>query len=190
MARALDVEAVRGELERRTTEELVSILRNRDEDEWQPEVFAVVAALLEARGLSATEVAAQGPEGSDVVEAQELATVGRYFSPVEAHAHRMALEEAGIKAWVLDEDLGTMYGVGVAPRLQVRSADQAMAREVLDSAPAPASAFPADPAATCPACGSKEVTPGDPVPDSPAPQAKPRRSGQNNCGSCGHTWSV
>jgi hypothetical protein len=144
MARALDVKALGRELEQRPTEELISILRNHDLDEWQPEVFPVVAALLEMRGLSPAEVAALGPEGSDVVEGQELATLARYFSPVEAHAHRMALEEAGIKAWVLDEDLGTMYGVGIGPRLQVRLEDLAAAREVLDSAPAPASAFPAD----------------------------------------------
>jgi hypothetical protein len=155
MTRALDVKALRSELEQRPTEELVSILRNHDDEEWQPEVFDVVAALLEARGLSPAEVVALGPEGRDVVEAQELVTLARYFSPVEAHAHRMALEEAGIKAWVLDEDLGTMYGIGIGPRLQVRAEDEAAAREVLNSAPAPASVFPVDPAAIPPGSGSK-----------------------------------
>jgi len=144
MATAPDLETVRCALERRTTEDLVSILRNHDDDEWRPEVFAVVAALLEARGVSAAEVAALGPEGWDVVESQNLVTVARYFSPIEAHTHRMALEEAGIRAWVLDEDLGTMYGIAVGPRLQVRSEDLSAARAVLDSPPASASALPPD----------------------------------------------
>jgi hypothetical protein len=135
-----DLETVRRELERRTTGDLVSILRNHDEDEWRTEVFEVVAALLEARGVSAAEVARLGPEGSDVMEAQDLITVARYFSPIEAHTYRMALEEAGIRAWVLDEDLGTMYGIAVGPRLQVRSEDLSAARAVLDS-PACASAL-------------------------------------------------
>lgn len=144
MATGPDLETVRRTLERRTTEDLVSILRNHDDDEWRPEVFEVVAALLEARGVSAAEVAALGPEGEDVVEYQDLVTVARYFSPIEAHTHRMALEEAGIRAWVLDEDLGTMYGIAVGPRLQVRSEDLSEARAVLDSPPASASVLPPD----------------------------------------------
>jgi hypothetical protein len=137
-----EVETLRRELDARTTEELVSILRNHDAEEWRPEVFEIVAALLEARGLAPADVARLGPEGVDVVEGQDLVTLARYFSPVEAHMHRMALEEAGIPAWVLDEGLGTFYGIAVGPRLQVRREDLDGARAVLDSPSPLASALP------------------------------------------------
>ena len=136
-----DVETLRRELEARTTEELVSILRNHDEEEWRPEVFAIVAELLEARGIAPADVARLGPEEVDAVEARDLVTLDRYFSPVEAHTHRMALEEAGIPAWVLDEGLGTFYGIAVRPRLQVRREDLDAARALLDS-PSPLASLP------------------------------------------------
>jgi hypothetical protein len=69
-------------------------------------------------------------------------TIANFFSPAEAHVSRMALEEAGIAAWVADEAGGTMYGVGIGARLQVRAEDEGAAREVLSAAAAPAEALP------------------------------------------------
>ena len=97
-----DLDDLRTSLEGRTTEELVSILRNRNEDEWRLEVFDLVASILATRGVSPATVTAMGPEGEEVVEGRPLATVARYFSPAEAHASRMALEAPGIPAWVVD----------------------------------------------------------------------------------------
>ena len=136
---------VRRELEARPTEELVSILRNHDEQQWRPEVFEIVAAILAARGLSPADVVAMGPEGFDVVEGQPLVTIGRYINPLEAQIHRMALEEADLAAWVSDESGGAMFGVGVGSRLQVRAEDEAAARAVLEAAAVPASGLPAEP---------------------------------------------
>jgi len=136
---------VRRELDARPTEELVSILRNRDEQQWRPEVFEIVASILVTRGLSPTDVVAMGPEGVDVVEGQPLVTIGRYFNPLEAHAHRMALEEASLPAWVSDESGGAMFGVGVGSRLQVRAEDEAAARAILEAAAVPPSAPPPEP---------------------------------------------
>jgi hypothetical protein len=65
---------LRAALEARTTEELVSILRNRDEDEWRPQVFDLVASILADRGIAADSVSALGPEGYDAVEQRGLAT--------------------------------------------------------------------------------------------------------------------
>jgi len=129
-----DPNELRATLEGRTTDELVSILRNRDDDEWRPEVFDLVASVLAGRGVSPTSVSAMGPEGEDVVEQRPLATVARYFSPAEAHASRLALEAAGVEAWVVDEAMGTVYGVGVGTRLQVRVEEQARALAVLEGA--------------------------------------------------------
>lgn len=186
-----DLETIRRELERRSTAELVSILRNRDDDEWRPEAFDVVTAILEARGISPSDVVALGPEGSDVVEAQRLVTLGRYFGPVEAHTHRMALEEAGIEAWVFDERLGTMFGFGIGSRLQVRAEDETAARAVLDAEPAPASVLPEELAEpSCPRCGSTEVFPVAAVQEDPSspPSDSPRHSWRYQCARCDHHW--
>ena len=137
-----DRDDIRRELEARPTEELVSILRNRDEDEWRPEVFDIVAAILATRGVSPTEVVAQGPEGEDVLEGQQLVTVGSYNSAAVAHLQRMALEEAGLQAWVCDETVGGWYPVGIGLRLQVRVEDETAARAVLEVDAVPASTVP------------------------------------------------
>jgi hypothetical protein len=128
-------ETVRLELEQKSSDELISILRNRDEEEWNPEAFAVVAELLKARGIPPEEIAALGPEGYDAVESAPTVTIARFFSPAEAHGLRMALEEAGIPAWVVDEGLATSFGVGVGARVQVRVTDEESARQIRDSAP-------------------------------------------------------
>jgi hypothetical protein len=181
------------QLEQLSTDELVSILRNRDEDEWRPQVFEVVASILTARGVSPGDVEAMGPEGSDVAESAPTVTLATFFSPAEAHASRMALEEAGISAWVADETVGTMYGVGVGARLQVRATEATVAREVLASPPAPSDALPpelSDPA--CPACGSRRVAPEAWVAGEPNSQAasRERRTWYYVCGDCDEAWPV
>ena len=182
-----DRETIRHELEARPTDVLVSILRNRDEEEWRPEVFDIVASILAARGLSPAEVVALGPEGEDALEGQQLVTVGSYSSAVEAHAHRMTLEEAGLQAWVCDETVGAWYGVGIGCRLHVRVEDETTARAVLEAEPAPGSEIPPELAEpTCPSCGSSEVNQAVEVPES-----LPRSTGgyrSYDCESCRHTW--
>jgi hypothetical protein len=184
----------RSGLEQMSTDELVSILRNRDAEEWRPEVFDIVASILSARGVSPSEVEALGPEGRDVAESAPTVTLARFFNVGEAHASRMALEEAGIRAWVADEAGGTMYGVGVGARLQVRATDEAAAREVLASPPAPGDALPADltdPA--CPACGSRKVAPEAWVTEDD-PGGGPRSAGRRKwyyvCGDCDEAWPL
>jgi hypothetical protein len=189
----MDLEELARQLEQLATEELVAILRNRDEDEWRPEVFDVVAKILTSRGLSPREVEAMGPEGADVAESAPTVTVATFFSPAEAHGSRMALEEAGIRAWVADEAAGTMYGFGVGARLQVRATDETIAREVLASPPAPSDALPAelsDPA--CPACGSRNVAPEAWVAEDQAdePLSPHRRRWHYVCSECDEAWPV
>jgi hypothetical protein len=157
---AENVEDLRKELEQRSSEELISILRNRDEDEWLPEVFEAAALVLKDRGISPDEVTAMGPEGIDVVESEPTVTIARFFSPAEAHACRGALEEAGIRAWVVDEAGGTMYGVGIGARLQVRAKQEDAAREILAAVPVSGEQLPPELAEPpCPACGSRNVAP-------------------------------
>jgi hypothetical protein len=183
-------EKLRNELEQRSTDELISILRNRDEEEWRPEVFGVVATVLEGRGVSPEQVAAMGPEGIDVVEAEPTVTVATFFSPAEGHASRMALEEAGIAAWVMDEAGGTMYGVGIGVRLQVRAKDAHAAREVLSSSPISGEALPPEFAESpCPACGSRRVAPEARVDEADGREAT-RRKWYAVCADCHQAWPV
>ena len=186
-----DLEAMRRELEERSTEELASILRNRDEDEWRPEAFDIVAAILSARGLSPAAITAEGPDEVEVVEGRPLVTVGRYLSSVHAHAHRMALDAAGLQSWVADDATGLIYGTVVGARLQVRAEDEAAAREALAAAPVPASEMPAELAEDpCPNCGSQEVTQTAEVVETTTLELdRPSRVWRYHCGSCGRTWA-
>jgi membrane protease YdiL (CAAX protease family) len=77
--------------------------------------------------------------GDAAQEDDHLVTVGQYFTPIEAHGHRMSLEQAGLSAWVGDESLGAIYGVGIGTRLQVRAQDEAAAHAILSMEPVPAS---------------------------------------------------
>lgn len=92
---------LRSALEARSTDDLTSILQQRDEAEWRPEVFEVVASILDARGASPSdaEPSASPADGGGVLDFRPLVTVGRYFSPTEAHSNCMALEGAGLRAW-------------------------------------------------------------------------------------------
>lgn len=148
-----------------------------------------MASILESRGVSAQQVSALGPEGVDVVESQPLVTVARFFSPAEAHTARMALEEAGVQAWVADETVGTMYGIGVGARVQVRESDAETARAALGQEPVPADALPADLAEpACPACGSRHVAPEAWVMDTTSDERDSRRKWHYVCADCQEAW--
>jgi hypothetical protein len=180
-------ESLREQFEGRSTEDLISILRNRNEDEWRPEVFEVVAAVLKDRGRSPDEVIALGPESHEAMESEPPITLATFFSPAEAHGSRNALEQAGIGAWVADEAAGTMYGVGVGTRLQVSAKDVEAAREVLSSAAAPAGTLPPDIAEpACPACGSPNVAPEARLDET----GLERRKWYFVCGDCRKAWSL
>lgn len=126
-----DEESIRRDMETRETEELVSILRKHDENEWRPEAFDVVGEVLRSRGVSPEHVAALGPEPVTEVEYQEHETIRKFFNIADAQACRLALESAGIPAWIADEGLGSIYGVGVGIRVQVRLEDREKAESVL-----------------------------------------------------------
>jgi len=124
-------------------------------------------------------------------EDDHLVTVGRYFSLAEAHAHRLALEEAGIDACVLDEAAGSMWSVGVGARLQVRAGDESAALAVLGAQPVPSSALPSDLAEPpCPKCGSTEVSQTAEIPEVPPPPVEewPNRVWRFRCAVCKHSW--
>jgi len=189
----MQLDELRSSLEARTTDELVSILRNRNEDEWRPEVFDIVASILAGRGVSPTTVSAMGPEGEDLVEHRPLATVARYFTPAEAHAGRMALEAAGIPAWVVDESLGAVYGIGVGTRVQVRVEDESAARVALQRESGSIEELPPELAEPpCPQCGGRDIgVSSEPIDDPDTHRARGGRRKRDwyyDCRACGHRW--
>ena len=125
---------LRKQLESQPTGELVEILRNQDTEEWRPEVFPLVEAILLARGVDVAAWKEAGPPARDGVEFAPIESVATFSTTLEASLCRMALVESGIKAWLSTEHL-----VGVVPPLGaalgvdvlVRREDAGAAREVL-----------------------------------------------------------
>ena len=106
----------------------------------------------------------------------------------------MALEDAGIAAWVADEAGGTLYGVGIGARLQVRVEDADAARQFLSATPVSAEALPPDIAEPpCPACGSRNVASEARLekPDRGEPRGRPPgRKWYYVCSECREAWPV
>lgn len=80
-----ETEQLTRQFEQFSTDELISLLRNRDTKEWRPEVFDIVASVLITRGVSAT-VVAMGPEGR-----APTVTVATLPSPARADASPMEI---------------------------------------------------------------------------------------------------
>jgi hypothetical protein len=160
----------------------------------------MVALILESRGISARDVQVTDSSEPDhdlgnepFPGIRETITVARYFDPLEAHADRLALEQAGIKSWVLDGCYRTDDAVGAC--LQVLPGDLAAAMALVEAEPGPASALPPEAAEwCCPRCGSNKVSEADEILDVPdssltLPASSERRVCFFHCASCNHDWS-
>ena len=179
---------LRASLEMRPTDELVSILAEHDPEEWRPEVFGIVAAILIGRGMPVDEVAAIGRQPREVVENGALVTIASSMHASEAQVARYALESAGIPAWVTEETTGIPLR---SSRLLVRAGDELTAREVLEASAVPESdAEFAEP--PCPHCGSRDVRPVvesfHPTPSPVWRRPRTVRQWLYDCGACGHRW--
>ncbi len=194
-----DNDSIRSQLDRFSDEELEEILLDRDKERWRPEVFEVVAAILESRGISTRELLAassgkpdEDSEWADGVRPADLITVAQYMDPLEAHADRLALEQAGLKSWVV----GDSHEDGIMTSLRVSPCDLGAAMGILDAAPVPASSLSGELAAPqCPRCGSHDVTEEaedldvlDPA--SSSLSGSKRQMWLYRCASCKHTWSA
>jgi hypothetical protein len=180
---------IRARLEERSTDELIAILRERNEDEWRPEVFAIVASILASRGVSVADAADPALEDHGAAE-EPFATVASFTSSSEAHVARMALEEAGLSAWVVE---GTM-GMGDGSRVQVRAGDERAALDILESAPASSTDLPPELAeAPCRSCGANRVRPVFELLERGSPHyngtdGRPSPRWLFACDACGEKW--
>lgn len=179
------------------TSELVGILEAQDSDQWRPEVFPLVAAILADRGVDAPPVrpptATDDPADAD----ESLESVASLGSNLEASLCRMALQEAGIEAWLSTEHLGGIappLGVAVGLHVLVRSGQAAEAREVLAAVEAGAAEIPEE-SEICPRCSSLETEHRRETDRAMAVTAflvthVPLATGHWiwKCSACGHEW--
>jgi hypothetical protein len=181
-------------------EELLSILREHDEEEWRPEVFDIVASILRNRGVSLTSA----PEDEQiildepVVASADLITVASYFTDVDAETDRMALEAKGISAWIFNQNVSRMIGPVGGVELKVREEDFAVAMKILDAEGGAPAEMPDEIAEQqCPKCGSREVREEQEIVESldahsnssSSTRSSPKEIWLYRCGSCGHEWS-
>lgn len=98
-----DIDHIRDELSQRHTHELVEILVHRDEEEWRPEVFALIEEELQGRGVAVAEaVQARHDELSAADPAESVEThpvvLDTFDDPEEAQLCRILLAQAGVLA--------------------------------------------------------------------------------------------
>ncbi len=190
---ATSLDELKATLEARSTEDLVAILRERDEEEWKPEVFEIAGSILASRGVEPPTEGVGSRVGINVVEDQPLVTLASYFSPAEAFVARAALESAGLEAWVADESTGTTYGVAVGTRLRVREEDEQSARELLEAFEEAPGVLPPELAAPpCPKCGAMGASQTSELMMGPGASGGTfglRRDWYYDCVACHHRWA-
>ena len=191
------VDDLRKALEGLRTEELLDIVWRRDTEQWRPEAFPLVEEILAARGVDVAAAVASLDSRATYVDYQSLSTVATFSMAVDAHLCRMALEEAGIEAWVFNDSLAGVHvplGMAIGVGVRVRPEQAQAARDVLEAVRSGEAAAPEE-TAPCPRCGSLETTRvrhtdrsltvaafllvGTPVEQS---------SFRYACSSCGHRW--
>jgi hypothetical protein len=186
-----DLDEIRQKLNLLKDEELVSILQEHDDTQWQPGVFDIVSSILRERGVSPGEELATAENSADETEALDLVTVSEYASYVDAETDRLALEAEGLKTWIFNEH-DPFEGSIPGAQLQVRAGDLIKAKEILESEPVPSSDLPPEIAEPpCPKCGSRMVTE---VAEIGEESTDPMRSSSKqawryHCASCDYKWS-
>ena len=63
----------------------------------------------------------------------EMVTVGKFLNPAEAHMAQGALEAAGIESFLQGENANNLYPMALRTALLVSAADEADARDILES---------------------------------------------------------
>lgn len=207
-----DFDEIRQQLDLLKDEELLTILREHDQEQWRPEVFDIVASILNERGVSP----AAGPEHSDHEEETEegipeayLAPVAGYFNQSDAEEDLLILENEGVRAWIFNEVTRSGEGPADIVRLKVLKEDLKTAMEILSSEkedfksalailrsePVSSSYLPEEIAEPpCPKCGSRKVTEEAEIVESHdfssrSVRSTPEQVWLYKCSACGHKWS-
>jgi DNA-directed RNA polymerase subunit RPC12/RpoP len=183
---------IRQQLELLNDQELISILRERDGDQWRPEVFDIVSSILSNRGVSSGEDGDQAEIIPDKIPGLELTTVAEYFNNIDSETDRLALESKGIQAWICNEENPLAEGVPPGVQLQVRAEDLNAAKAILEAEAVPSSDLPDEIAEPpCPKCGSRQVTEGADIVEVSTGSIRSfmKQEWLYHCASCGHKWA-
>jgi DNA-directed RNA polymerase subunit M/transcription elongation factor TFIIS len=186
-----NTDEIRQQMELLKDEELISIIQEHDAEQWRPEVFDIVNAILRERGVSPGKELEHEEDISDETPVLDLVTVADYFNYIDAETDRLALEAKGLKAWICNECNPLTEGVPPGVQLQVRSEDLTAAMAILGSEPVPSSDLPDEIAEPpCPKCGSRKVTEGAEIVEAAADATSPspKQAWLYHCASCGHKW--
>ncbi|MBN1570361.1 MAG: hypothetical protein JXA73_21140 [Acidobacteria bacterium] len=190
-----DLDEIRQHMQQFSNEELISILLKHDENQWRPEVFDIVGAILSERGVSSGKDLkyAVGPGSAfEETEGLNLMTVAEYVSHLDAEADRLILEGEGVKAWIFEDDTPPAEGVPPTVQLKVFAEDWKAAMERLvfdDGLPPILQDDVAEP--PCPRCGSRRIVEESEMVDNLSESGKlsPKQECFYRCFSCGHKWS-
>ena len=87
---------MRARLEQLATGELLRVLQDRDLDEWRPEAFPLIEAILAERHVDVPAALESLRAAATYVDFEALVEVATFSTSVDAHLCRMALEEAEI----------------------------------------------------------------------------------------------
>lgn len=142
-----------------STDELVAILRFRDQEQWRPEVFPLVEAILKDRGLSTADLTSVEEVPADIPELETLESIASFPTALEANLCRMALQEAEIDAWLSTEHLAGVappLGLAIGVDVMVRPSSVEAAREILSGIQDGVAALPED-REVCPRCSSTDT---------------------------------
>ena len=200
-----DFDEIRRQLDLLKDEELHLILREHDDEQWRPEVFDIVASILSERGVSPAaglEHSGHERDMEDAIPEAYLATVAGYFNQSDAEEDLLVLENEGLRAWIFNEVTSPGEGPADNVQLKVLKEDLKSAMAILD----PESAAPTDSPASssylpdeiaeppCPKCGSRQVTEGAEIVESPdfssrSVRSTPKQIWLYRCSDCGHKWS-
>ena len=188
----VNFDEIRQQIELLNDDELITIYREHDEEQWRPEVFDIVGSILRERGVLPSRLSADEEDGSDETEGMDLITVANYYSSLDAETDRAALEAKGMKAWIANKKTSAVEGVpGV--ELRVLAEDLVAAMAILESEPAPSTDLPAEIAEPpCPRCGSRKVTEEAEVMEVPTSSGSmsAKQVWLYHCNSCGHKWTA
>jgi hypothetical protein len=183
---------LRTQLESKTDDELIEMLRDRESSDYRPEAIAAAEAILAARGVATT---AAVPEAHDEVDFTDLVTVAAFMSHVAAEDCAAGLRAAGFAAIARDtafarsDNLLTPLTGGL--RVAVPSEQAADAREFLSAVDRGEMAA----SVSCPACGSSDT--GSEIRKAPPEDIADRVMaflGDDRehtwfvCRACGHEW--
>jgi hypothetical protein len=184
----VDFDEIRRQLSLLPDEELISIFREHNEEQWRPEVFDIVSSILSERGISPS-ADMEGDEKAflpDETADLDLVVVGDYDSYMDAETDRLALEAKGLKVWIFNKS-AFIESFGAGAQLRVLTEDLAKAKATLESEPVPSSDLPAEIAEPpCPKCGARNVTEQSEDDECSSSQAD---LWFYQCSSCGHKWS-